>query len=400
LRDPTLDFLSLEEGCIYNLTAVDASSDPQLGNVGLPRITRTLTIKGNGATIRRMPPNSAVTFRIFQVDQGGDLTISDLTIDNGYAAGDPDPTQNFRPALGGGIFNLGTLKVNHITLSRNHADFGGAGIENGEPKEDGIPNPTRGDLTLSDSVFFDNSGGIGAAIGNGLPSTMNLTGCTISHNTASIQGGGVGNQGTGTLNKCTISGNSGSLGGGIVNGGQMFLTDSLVSSNIAPATGTDPTQSGLGGGLLNVASGTVTLNHTDVSGNSATNGGGGILNASFQGQVGTATVIDSDVSGNSTTGVNSAGGLPGIGAGILNGGNMSLTHSNVTGNNATADGGGIYNASDPHSGAALADLTLTHSDVTNNNAGQGHHGGGIFNQAGNKIRLNQSTVTGNTPDDF
>src|SRR5215469_16810622 len=28
--------LSLTPGCIYTLTAVDASSDPQLGNVGLP----------------------------------------------------------------------------------------------------------------------------------------------------------------------------------------------------------------------------------------------------------------------------------------------------------------------------------------------------------------------------
>jgi len=228
---------------------------------------------------------------------------------------------------------------------------------------------------------------------------MNLTGCIISSNTASIEGGGIANQGTAILNKCTISGNSASLGGGIVNGGQMLLTDSLVSGNNAPGNTMDPTNTGLGGGLLNIASATVTLNHTDVTGNSATNGGGGIVNASFQGQVGSATVINSNVSSNSTTGVNPGVGFPGIGAGILNGGNMSLTHSNVTGNSATADGGGIYNANEPFFGAALADLTLTHSDVTSNNAGQGHHGGGIFNQAGNKIRLNQTTVVFNRPDD-
>ena len=317
-------------------------------------------------------------------------------MDNGDTSG-TDP----KAGRGGGISNLGTLKVTNSTFSRNHASFGGGGIGNGIPEEPDLHvSAVPGNLTLSDSVFFDNNGGgIGGAIGSGAGSTMNLTGCTIFHNTASIEGGGVANQGSAILNKCTISGNSGSLGGGIVNGGQLFLTDSLVAGNNAPGSPTDPLSTGLGGGLLNVASATVTLNHTDVTGNSAANGGGGIVNASFQGQVGTATVIDSDVSGNSTTSVNPGVGFPGIGAGILNGGNMSLTHSNVTGNNATADGGGIYNASDPSSGAALADLTLTHSDVTNNNAGQGHHGGGIFNQASNKIRLNQSTVVFNTPDD-
>jgi hypothetical protein len=319
-------------------------------------------------------------------------------VDNGATSGSET---DFKAGVGGGILNLGTLEVTNSTFSRNHASFGGGGIDNGIPDEPPEHNPIPGALTLSDSVFFDNSGGIGAAIGNGATSTMNLTGCTISHNTASIEGGGVANQGTGILNKCTISGNSGSIGGGIVNGGQMFLTDSVLSRNNAPGSTANPLGTGLGGGLLNNASGTVTLNHTDVTGNSATNGGGGILNASFQGQVGTATVIDSVVSGNSTTGVNPGAGpaFLGGGAGILNGGSMSLTHSNVTGNNATADGGGIYNASDPMSGAALADLTLTHSDVTNNNAGQGHHGGGIFNQEGNKVRVNQTPVVFNTPDD-
>jgi hypothetical protein len=407
LRDSTLDFLSLEEGCIYNLTAVDASSDSQFGNVGLPRIKRTLTIKGNGATIRRMPPNPAVTFRILQVDPGGDLTLSDLTIDNGNAAGNPDPTQNFRPALGGGIFNLGTLKVNHITLSRNHADFGGAGIENGEPQEDAIQNPTGGSLTLSDSVFFDNSGGIGAAIGNGATSTMNLTGCTIFQNTASSEGGGVGNQGTGILNKCTISGNTTTgVGGGIVNGGQLFLTDSPVTGNHAIADNSSNCRfTGLGGGIHNAPNNgnTVTLIRSPVTGNEAiaaksgsgcnfiddTGLGGGILNAAFNGVFGIARLTDSDVSGNSAA----------SGGGIANVGPMTLTRSNVTGNNSTGDGGGIFNLTDRAPAAKpIAALTLTDSDVTDNHAGG--DGGGIFNQTGNKVTLNQSTVTGNTPDDF
>jgi hypothetical protein len=391
------DFLSLAEGCIYTLTAVN-NSDPNLGDNGLPVITKTLTIKGNGATITRA--QGAPKFRIFQVaHNGGDLTVSGLTVDNGDTSG-TDP----QAGVGGGIVNVGTLKVTNSTFSRNHASFGGGGIHNGIPQETGV-NPVAGNLTLSNSVFFDNSGGIGAAIGNGATSTMNLTGCISSHNTASNEGGGIGNQGTAILDKCTIGGNTTSgVGGGIVNGGQLFLTDSPVTGNTATngggilnnggqlfltdspiignsATGLVSAQSGFGGGILNVGGGTATLTHSVISGNSANNDGGGIVNVPGN----NVTLTHSDVTGNSTTN---------DGGGIANGGHMTLTQSNVTGNNAGQNGGGIANK------LGGANLTLTHSDVTDNKAGQGQQGGGIFNQPGNTVALNQSTVAGNTPDDF
>ena len=396
------DFLSLAEGCIYTLTAVN-NSDPNLGDNGLPVITKTLTIKGNGATITRA--QGAPKFRIFQVaHNGGDLTVSDLTVDNGDTSG-TDP----QAGVGGGIVNVGTLKVTNGTFSRNHASFGGGGIDNGIPQEPNV-NPVPGNLTLSDSVLFDNSGGIGAAIGNGATSTMNLAGCTISHNTASVEGGGVGNQGTAILDKCTIGGNTTTgVGGGIVNGGQLVLTDSPVTGNHAIADNSSNCPfTGLGGGIFNAPApgSTVTLIHSPVTGNEAiaaksgsgcsssgvsnTGLGGGILNAAFNGVFGTASLTDSDVSGNSAA----------SGGGIANVGPMTLTHSNVTGNNSTGDGGGIFNLTDRGNNTPIAALTLTHSDVIGNNAGKGQHGGGIFNEAGNKVTLNDSTVTGNTPDDF
>jgi hypothetical protein len=314
------DFLSLTPGCIYTLTAVN-NSDPNLGDNGLPVINVTLTIKGNGATIRRQSTPAVPKFRIFQVAPGGDLTISDLTIDNGDTSG-----TGSKDGRGGGILNLGSLKVTNSTFSRNHGSFGSAGIGNGIPQEGG---GGTANLMLSHSVFFDNLGGlVGGAIGNGAGSTMNLTGCTISHNTAVGDGGGIANQGMAILNKCIISGNtvSGNLtglpgGGGIINAGQLFLTDS------------------------------------DITGNSSASDGGG----------------------------------------IVNGGQMALTHTIVTGNNAMGNGGGIANVS---LGATTpATLTLVHTDVTNNTAGQGHPGGGVFNQAGNTVNLSQSTAVFNTPDD-
>jgi hypothetical protein len=399
------DILSLADGCIYTLLAVDPSSNPHLGNVGLPVITTTLTIKGNGATITRA--QGAPAFRIFQVgglpsSHGkGDLTISDLTVDNGDAedGGAPFP-DNFTKGRGGGIYNLGTLKVINSTFSRNHASVGGGGIGNGNPSDIDPNHPDTvapGHLTMIDSVLFDNSSNLGAAVANGFTSDMNLTGCTISHNPAGLEGGGVASQGTAFLNTCTISGNSAAVGGGIVNGRQLLLTNSIVSGNSALAS--NP-QTGFGGGVLNFPPAVVTLTHTHVTGNNATNGGGGIVNTVINGAVGTAILADSDVTGNGTIGDSTTK----VGAGIMNGGHMTLTRTNIAGNSATADGGGILNftestSTNPHP-KPLATLTLTHSDVTGNNAGTGQHGGGIFNDAGNKVTLNDSTVADNTPDDF
>jgi hypothetical protein len=451
------DLLSLTPGCIYTLTEAQLNplSDPTLGNNGLPGITKTLTIKGNGATITRQSTPAVAKFRIFLVaHDGGDLTISDLTVDNGDTSG-TDP----KAGRGGGILNLGSLNVTNSTFSHNHGSFGSGAIANGIPDETGV-HPVAGNITLSDSVFFDNSGGIGGAIGNGATSTMNLTGCTISHNTTSLEGGGIANQGTAILNKCTISGNSvtGSDpmllgGGGIVNAGQLFLTDSPISGNSvtgsdqgpngllgggailnegqlsltdSPISGNSVTytgsgnQNGFGGGLFNVPSATATLTRSNIIGNSATNGGGGILNGAFQGAFGTVTLTSSDVTGNSS---------PAGGGGISNGGRMTITQSNVTGNNAMGDGGGITNVVVPGvtnvvtltlthtnvtgnntmgNGGGIANvslpnatttatLTLVHTDVTNNTAV--NPGGGVFNQAGNTLNLKDSTVVGNTPDE-
>jgi hypothetical protein len=385
------DVLSLAQGCVYVLT--NPIQDANLGPNGLPVITQKLTINGNGATITRA--QSAPSFRIFAVK--GDLTLNDVTLTNGAAAGD-NVMDNFRPGEGGAVLNLGILRVNRSTLSHNQAKFFGGGIGNG----DGAKTATSvgGDVALNDSVISDSTAGAdGGAIGNGIKGTVRLIGCAISGNKGDpslagstfggvAAGGGIASQGTVFVTRCLIVGNTANNGGGIINAGKMFVIDSLLSGNSVTPSSMD---SGFGGGLLNLNDATVTLAHTDVTGNRAINGGGGIVNTVVNGVVGTAMLTDSDVTGNSTTMV---------GGGILNGGNMNLTHSNVTGNDATGDGGGIYNFTEPKSGARpLANLTLTHSDVTNNNAGQGHQGGGIFNQTDNKVRVKQTTVVFNTPDD-
>jgi hypothetical protein len=385
------DFLSLAEGCIYTLAAANTSnSDPNLGDNGLPVIKITLTIKGNGATITRQQSTAAVPkFRIFQVAPGGDLTLSDLTVDNGDADGSGDNTNNqYRKGRGGGVYNLGALKVINSTFSRNHVSFGGGAIGNGDATEFS-PTPAPGNLTLSDnSVVSGNSVGVngsgkGGGIANGFTSTMDLTRCTISGNT----GSGIANQGTAILNKCTVSGNMAPSGAGIFSIGHMILTDSPVTGN----TATDQT-GGFGGGIVTfaesqrigmailVTAGTTTLVRSPVAGNGSPTNAGGIAN------LGTMMLIDSPVTGNSAK--HDGGGIGNEG-GPGNIGSMTLAHSPVTGNSAMNDGGGIAN----EGGGAI--VVLDHSPVTGNSAVI--DGGGIYNQNGNTVTLSNSAVKGNSP---
>jgi hypothetical protein len=83
-----------------------------------------------------------------------------------------------------------------------------------------------------------------------------------------------------------------------------------------------------------------------------------------------------------------------VGGGITNFGSLRLTDSTVSGNTASAfgggKGGGIFNGGEYR---PRASLTITDSTVSGNEAGTG--GGGIANGEG-KVTINDSTVSRNT----
>lgn len=115
---------------------------------------------------------------------------------------------------------------------------------------------------------------------------------------------------------------------------------------------------------------TVTLQAITISGGNMKYGGGGIYND------GILTLNHSTVSGN----------IGGNGGGIENRGTLTVSHSTVSGNSG-GNGGGIYN-----NGADM--LTISHSTIHSNVASA--TGGGIFSNATTPFTVNNSTISSNS----
>ncbi|HEY8597764.1 MAG TPA: IPT/TIG domain-containing protein, partial [Thermomicrobiales bacterium] len=140
-----------------------------------------------------------------------------------------------------------------------------------------------------------------------------------------------------------------------------------------------------GGGIRTAGAGAVTLNDSEVAGNSVaggvSNGGGGI----YHGGTGTLTVRRSTIRNNTVT--IDGGGLYVSAAG----GGLLVEESTVAQNSAGRNGGGIYTNSD--------NATIARSTISGNIAGASQlldiGGGGLYNE-GNNLTITNSTISGNT----
>ena len=197
---------------------------------------------------------------------------------------------------------------------------------------------------------------------------VTIAGLTIANGNSPDSGGGISANGYGLMiASCIISGNSASnYGGGIYCSAPSFSgsTVSIINSTISGNRAT------YGGGIYVAGPGfyafqgsALTITNSTISGNSATSVGGGISSD------GKLTVINSTISANAAT-ANTSGG----GGGIFSGGTLTITNSTISGNSASL-GGGVKNG--PISFALdSAALTITNTTISGNSAGGG--GGGIY----------------------
>jgi hypothetical protein len=190
----------------------------------------------------------------------------------------------------------------------------------------------------------------------------------------SVNGNGATIDGTGTVRVLEVDGPDGSLS----------LQNVTVTGGSADS----------GGGIANHG-GAVTLNHTRVTGNAATQAGGGIASATFgPPSVAKLTLNNSVVSNNHQTAGPQDNGLGG--GGIVNIlGTVTLNRSQVNRNTAQGFvGGGIANGDYLNFSSASSFLTLNRSQV-NDNTAPNAGGGGVQNLLGS-VTLNRSQVNGNT----
>jgi len=318
-------------------------------------------------------------------DQGGGGLFSD---GGSLSVFDVDITGNSADGLsgsGGGILNnLGVLTVERSSIRDNDAQRAGGGIDVN------AGTTTGGVVTTSVRLSTLDGNSTGANPGNG--GGLHLTGAGqvsfarsyVQNNTASAEGGGIWNSATGTMtvSQTVVVGNtaSGPLadqgGGGLFSdGGSLTVRGSSVRGNMADGL------SGSGGGILNNL-GTLSVDDTLIGTNSAQRAGGGI-----EANVGTTRVSGSTLS------ENTAGPNPGNGGGLhLTGaGSVDVTGTLITRNDATDEGGGLWNS-------ATGTMTVSRSNVVDNradgdDADQG--GGGLFNDGGS-LRVSGSRLEGNT----
>ncbi len=313
--------------------------------------------------------------------QAGDLDIRDNSADLDLIITTADP--NGAPATidaggipaGDRVFHLiqgVNAEFNNIIITGGSSSISGGGlrIEGGLASLRLINSQVTGNET---TAAFGNGGGI-AMIASG---TVNLIKSDVTNNAITLDGNGAGiflangtmmlTDGSRVFGNATADGH----GGGIYNGsnGTLIVENSQIGGLLLPL---NTALQGNGGAIYNVENGTLTVRGTTIGGGRAEQGGGiwnaGIATIETNSQIGTA-----DATNQAT---DDGGGVYNESTGKMTI-NNSVIQANVAGfaNAAAAGGGGIYNNTG-------GELTLSETNIVGNRTGDGNQsrGGGIVNR--------------------
>ena len=207
--DGVSDTINLKGG-VYKLTKVDNDNDPTGGDPnGLPRITTSITINGNGSTIA-----ASGTLRILEVALDGTLFLTHVVIQNGNT-----------DAGGAGVHNDGRLVIANSTFRGNRGGEGGAILNDGT-------------AVIWQSAFVANAAGSddsGGAVRN--DGSMSIVNSTFTRNTAVDNGGAIRSDGPITISSSTFVRNTASFGGGAIQGsnsGRISTIKNVIFSGNGP----------------------------------------------------------------------------------------------------------------------------------------------------------------------
>jgi hypothetical protein len=421
----------LAQGCTYTLTKV--LDEPDGG--GLPAVVTPVVIEAPQVapptTVTRA--SGAPPFSIFNINDGGTLTLRNVTVSGGLA---PD-----RYVGGGlGVAKGGTLHLVSSRVTGNWVRSIGGFIAQGG----GIY--SNGTVTL-DASRVDHNTAVNAADGNlaagggivsegfdeASPATLVLRNSSVDHNHVSVLNGvepgavGAGIASLGfartTLKDTDVIGNRAdgggtapaALGGGLFDNLSFFTGEGSTLTTISGGHITGNTVHAEGGGfaagaaIYDATNDTTTIDGvTVIEDNTATAVGDGAqaLGGALFEEPSTALTI----SGGATIRGNHAGtvgaGSLAAGAGLANTGGATLRSVTVTGNvasgsgsEARALGGGVWSSTGSGPGDALA---LDGTTITGNTAigrdGGSADGGGVYQDAGPITVSRRTTIAQNRPD--
>ncbi len=252
-----------------------------------------------------------------------------------------------------------------------------------------------GDLILRGDGSIIDGGGIDRVL-DIVRGTVNISGVTIrgglildDEDPVEGSGGGIRNEGDLTITDSTISGNVATVGAGVANyNGTLQISRSVVSGN-----GDDSTSRG--GGVSNESNydpASLQITASTITNNRADTGGGISIRSSYDG-LASATLSSSTLSGN----------LALQGGGISNRSvaddtysstsNLTIRNSTISGNVANDSGGGIHSQADSGGNASV---DIANSTIVANAATMGD-GGGIrqADGGGTSLILESVIVSGN-----
>ena len=257
------------------------------------------------------------------------------------------------------------------------------------------PDYDRGLPLIESSIVIEGRGseitgsdGVRAVLDIAASGTLTINDTTVSGDSLpfpSHMTGGVSNRGTLTLNRSTIT-RCGPSGGLTNEGGTVTLNDSLISENTADFGGDGSSGLANHGGTVSLVNSTVKGNMTMFDGAGIVNGANSTLilrNSTVQSNAVASSAYYADGIANSGTLIVSYSRiidhLAALGSGIFNTGEAMISHSTISGNSASV--GGIENR---------GTLTVSNSTITGNSA---YYGGGINNSG--TLEISNSTITNN-----
>jgi hypothetical protein len=241
-----------------NVTGVISLQSP------LPMLIANIKIVGPGYSQLAIVCSNTIALSILTNSANSTSSLSGLTIQStmanfgGFTLLDSFIGPQFHPGPAP-VFNSGTMTLSRCIFTGNQITDNNDSIEN------------HGTMNLNQCSITNNRGG-GSVYNSG---SLTMDGSVVAGHTwfTSSLGGLENDGGIVVLRNCAISNNWSVQGGGIWNGGALFVTNSLINSNLSFYSDPDTP----GGGMYNI--GYAVLVNTTVSGNRGNGGGGGIWNS-------------------------------------------------------------------------------------------------------------------------